>query len=143
MPMRAPRICTCGYKIACGERCPCQVQRAKQAERARPSARERGYDGRWERERAAYLRHHPLCQCGRSASHVDHIIPHKGNARLFWNRSNWQPMCHPCHSRKTATEDGGFGRPGGRVETFRHGGWTVLGPPRDISLNSDRGVKSR
>lgn len=21
----------------------------------------------------------------------------------------WQPLCAPCHSRKTATEDGGFG----------------------------------
>jgi 5-methylcytosine-specific restriction protein A len=28
---------------------------------------------------------------------------------LFWDRSNWQGLCHPCHSAKTATEDGGFG----------------------------------
>ncbi len=30
---------------------------------------------------------------------------------LFWDRANWQPMNRVCHSRKTATEDGGFGRP--------------------------------
>nr|WP_292832122.1 HNH endonuclease signature motif containing protein [Mesorhizobium sp.] len=32
--------------------------------------------------------------------------------RLFWDRSNWQPLCKPCHDRKTATSDGGFGREG-------------------------------
>jgi 5-methylcytosine-specific restriction protein A len=30
---------------------------------------------------------------------------------LFWNRSNWQSLCHSCHSRKTASEDGGWGNP--------------------------------
>jgi 5-methylcytosine-specific restriction protein A len=28
---------------------------------------------------------------------------------LFWNETNWQPLCKECHDRKTATEDGGFG----------------------------------
>jgi 5-methylcytosine-specific restriction protein A len=28
---------------------------------------------------------------------------------LFWDQSNWQPLCHTCHSKKTAREDGGFG----------------------------------
>jgi 5-methylcytosine-specific restriction protein A len=28
---------------------------------------------------------------------------------LFWDSSNWQPLCHECHSSKTAREDGGFG----------------------------------
>lgn len=31
--------------------------------------------------------------------------------RLFWDPSNWQPLCAGCHSTKTAKEDGGFGRP--------------------------------
>lgn len=59
---------------------------------------------------------HPLCvECLRHgkatpATDVDHIVPHKGNKRLFWDRSNWQPLCHECHSRKTVLEDGGFGR---------------------------------
>ncbi|MCT9125512.1 HNH endonuclease [Cupriavidus gilardii] len=40
---------------------------------------------------------------------VDHIVPHKGDSKLFWSRSNWQALCKPCHDRKAATEDGGFG----------------------------------
>ncbi|MFR3634507.1 MAG: HNH endonuclease [Sutterella sp.] len=35
--------------------------------------------------------------------------PHKGDMALFWDQSNWQPLCHTCHSKKTAREDGGFG----------------------------------
>lgn len=41
---------------------------------------------------------------------VDHIIPHKGDPELFWDQDNWQSLCKPHHDRKTATEDGGFGR---------------------------------
>ena len=44
------------------------------------------------------------------ATVVDHIIPHKGDQKLFWDTRNWQPLCKPCHDKKTATEDGGFGR---------------------------------
>ena len=42
------------------------------------------------------------------ATVVDHIVPHKGDKKLFWDSGNWQPLCGPCHSRKTAKEDGGF-----------------------------------
>ncbi|WP_407496877.1 HNH endonuclease [Pseudooceanicola sp. MF1-13] len=35
---------------------------------------------------------------------MDHITPHKGDRKLFWDRSNWQALCHACHSRKTARE---------------------------------------
>ncbi|WP_308302390.1 HNH endonuclease signature motif containing protein [Bacillus sp. V5-8f] len=53
----------------------------------------------------------PLCvECGRPGTDVDHIKPHKGNQALFWDSSNWQTLCKPCHSHKTATKDGGFGR---------------------------------
>lgn len=44
---------------------------------------------------------------------VDHIIPHRGDMKLFWQRSNWQAMSKSCHDAKTAKEDGGFGRGGG------------------------------
>ena len=43
------------------------------------------------------------------ATDVDHIIPHKGNEDLMWDEENLQALCHACHSRKTAAEDGGFG----------------------------------
>jgi 5-methylcytosine-specific restriction protein A len=62
-----------------------------------------------------FLQAHPLCEeCRRkgkirAAEVVDHIVPHKGNMRLFWDRSNWQALCKGCHDAKTAREDGGFG----------------------------------
>ncbi|MFG1378079.1 HNH endonuclease [Xanthobacter autotrophicus] len=33
---------------------------------------------------------------------VDHIIPHRGDKALMWDRSNWQalcPTCPTCHDR--------------------------------------------
>ncbi|PZM62604.1 HNH endonuclease [Paenibacillus dendritiformis] len=81
----------------------------------RESASKRGYDHRWRKARIRFLREHPLCkQCyedGRltAATVVDHIIPHKGDKELFWDRKNWQGLCESCHGVKTAKEDGGFG----------------------------------
>ena len=69
----------------------------------RGSARQRGYTRAWEKAREGHLRHEPLCrmckQQGRvtAASVVDHIKPHKGDRRLFWDRSNWQSLCKPHH----------------------------------------------
>ena len=40
----------------------------------------------------------------RGATVTDHIIPHKGDERLFWDSTNWQPMCGSCHSRKSMRE---------------------------------------
>ncbi len=84
---------------------------------------ERGYSNVWLKSAKTFLVQHPLCEeCLRQgkttpATEVDHIVPHKGDSKLFWNVENWQALCHECHSRKTATEDGGFGRavrpPGG------------------------------
>ena len=77
----------------------------------RPSSSSRGYGSKWQRISKAYLHKHPLCvKClanGKyiSSSVVDHITPHRGNMELFWNQSNWQALCKPCHDRKTWTED--------------------------------------
>ncbi|MET4634984.1 HNH endonuclease [Kaistia defluvii] len=83
----------------------------------RPSARERGYTHRWDKARATYLMHHPLCvMCIKqglvtAAKVVDHIIPHKGNQTLFWDTTNWQSLCQPHHDRdKQAIEQGGSPR---------------------------------
>jgi len=43
------------------------------------------------------------------ATETDHILPHNGDAEMFWDRSNWQGLCHMHHSKKTAAEDGGYG----------------------------------
>lgn len=85
----------------------------------RPSAAKRLYGRAWQKARLHYLRTHTLCvECEReglirAATVVDHRIPHQGDKRLFWDRSNWQPLCTSHHSRKTAREDGGFGNPKG------------------------------
>ena len=79
--------------------------------RHRGSSNKRGYTYRWQQERKAYLTRYPLCKdCLdtyseiRTATEVDHIIPHKGDMKLFWNTSNWQGLCKSCHSKKTAKE---------------------------------------
>ena len=75
------------------------------------SAGKRGYGSRWQRESKQFLQSHPLCvECvtlGRytKATVVDHIVPHRGNQRLFWDQSNWQSLCKKCHDKKTLTED--------------------------------------
>lgn len=85
----------------------------------RPSASARGYDSRWQRARRLYLAQRPLCATCETngqttlATVVDHIRPHKGDMRLFWDETNWQPLCKRHHDQKTATEDGGFGREAG------------------------------
>lgn len=102
MPVKAPRICGCGYRVAGGERCLCEQRRKAEADKRRQGARERGYDSKWDRERTAFLKLHPRCArpgCGADSAVVDHIVPHKGDMRLFWDRSNWQPLCTGCHSR--------------------------------------------
>lgn len=83
----------------------------------RPSASARGYDAHWRDARLAYLAEHPLCvKCEAKgltveSTTVDHVVAHKGDPVLFWNKANWQALCKPCHDYKTATEDGAFGRP--------------------------------
>ena len=39
------------------------------------------------------------------ATVVDHIVPHRGDRKLFWDEKNWQPLCKRCHDTKTLTED--------------------------------------
>ena len=39
------------------------------------------------------------------ATVVDHIKPHRGDRKLFWDRGNWQPLCEHHHNVKTMTED--------------------------------------
>lgn len=72
----------------------------------RPDATQRGYDRRWKKKRAAWLAAHPLCVACESkgrivgATDVDHVIPHRGDMRLFWS-GELQSLCSTCHSRKT------------------------------------------
>lgn len=89
---------------------------AKRRDQYRGSSAERGYDARWRKARRWFLARNPLCMdCNhqgllKEATVVDHITPHKGNHRLFWDEDNWQPLCKKHHDQKTVREDGGFGR---------------------------------
>jgi len=81
-------------------------ERKARHDQQRPSARQRGYDGKWDKARAEFLKVHPTCvMCGQPSRVVDHIKPHKGDKALFWSRPNWQALCTPCHSsRKQSLE---------------------------------------
>lgn len=64
-----------------------------------------------------------MCQAeGRvtAASVVDHVIAHKGDQALFWDRENWQPICAPCHNRAKQRDE--RGRP---VQAVGEDGWPV------------------
>lgn len=69
---------------------------------------------RWRKARQRFLDHHPVCaMCQQAgfvsvATVVDHIVPHRGDMTLFWDESNWQPLCKQCHdSRKQSEEKSG------------------------------------
>lgn len=76
-----------------------------QHDNKRESSARRGYNGRWQKYRERYLRENPLCvmhqEQGRTvaAEVVDHIVPHKGGHKLFWDPKNHQALCKQCHDR--------------------------------------------
>lgn len=103
MPIKAPRLCPCGYRIPSGERCACEARADKERkarfDAKRPTSSQRGYTGAWDKAKAAFLEVNPWCRiCGGAANTVDHKQAHKGDKALFWDRNNWQPLCGPCHN---------------------------------------------
>lgn len=74
---------------------------------------------RYQRARAAFLAANPLCaECGRhgrtvGADELDHIVPIEDGGE-FWDESNWQGLCRPCHEAKTAAENASRGAVPGR-----------------------------
>lgn len=99
-----PRVKSAPGRFA--QRTPTAADR--QARRALPTN-----SAAWRRLRASVLAAEPLCrECARkgrvtAATCVDHI---DGNA-MNNGAHALQPLCSPCHSRKTAIENGGFGNP--------------------------------
>jgi 5-methylcytosine-specific restriction protein A len=72
-------------------------------ERDRGSARQRGYDGRWDKVVATFKQRNPVCLgCAAIGERyptevVDHVEPHKGDQTKFWNTAMWQPACRWHH----------------------------------------------
>jgi 5-methylcytosine-specific restriction enzyme A len=101
MPTRALSPCTyprCGQIIVKGR---CARHKTKDDRRAMPAGR--GYGARWRRARRDYLLRHPFrahCRsedCTTAASVVDHVEPYRGDMVKFWDVTNWQSLCAPCH----------------------------------------------
>lgn len=67
----------------------------------------------WRRLSKRVLREDPVCPLclmeGRmtAATETDHIIAHKGDKALFYDRANLVGFCKQCHARKTAAERNG------------------------------------
>ena|SRR5690554_4960799 len=115
-PLKPCAFPACGVLMRNATYCEKHAKQTKRAANVnQPTAASQGYGHRWRKARIPFLEQHPLCADCKSndrvsaAEVVDHVIPHKGCEVLFWDQSNWQPLCKPCHSRKTASEDGGFG----------------------------------
>ena len=110
--------------FGCGQIMPCsrhsrRNRKPTDAQGKPRTTSERGYGWRWQKASATFLKHYPLCgdrpdnmppvmsRCydeGRAvqAKQVDHIVPHKGDSRLFWDtRHNWQSLCASCGTRKS------------------------------------------
>lgn len=97
----------------------------------RLSARERGYDTKWQKARGVFLAQPENQFCERckaagilNAGHlrmdgspqtnpkrmhlvVNHRIPHKGDKKLFWDRKNWEVACPDHHDIRIKQEEAG------------------------------------
>jgi 5-methylcytosine-specific restriction enzyme A len=86
----------------------------QQYDKQRGSAASRGYNRAWQRIRTLQLRMYPTCAdpfnthaLPVQAVDVDHIIPLRSGGTN--EQTNLQSLCHACHSRKTAKENGRWG----------------------------------
>ena len=108
MPTSPKRPCRFpGCPNLCDKGVYCADHKMYETDHVRGNADARGYDSKWRKARAWYLQQHPLCvECLRKnkiapATVVDHIVPHRGDKKLFWDMYNWQSLCKDCHDRKT------------------------------------------
>ena len=110
MPMKPKRPCRFpGCPNLCDSGVYCKDHIQYSTDRVRGGADARGYNSQWRSARADFLKRNPLCaECMRRgeikpATVVDHVVPHRGDKRLFWDENNWQPLCKGCHDKKTGS----------------------------------------
>jgi 5-methylcytosine-specific restriction endonuclease McrA len=75
------------------------AERRRTEDKRRGSARQRGYNVRWEKARLTFLARAPLCLGCEAvdrvepATIVDHVEPHGGDSDRFWDTAKWQGCC--------------------------------------------------
>ena len=97
-----------GLKVCGIQGCPnlttsrwCQAHTQSAGHHLYDTARWKGKHGLRDRVR----REEPFCSvpgCDRLTDHIDHVVPHRGDERLFFDRSNLSGICAVHHSEKTA-----------------------------------------
>lgn len=92
MESRVPRPCRHGGCRVLTTEGYCEKHKPT-ANAGRLSSAARGYGYKWRQSSKLYLAKHPYCaECARQgrrelATEVDHIVPHKGDMKLFWDRT--------------------------------------------------------
>jgi 5-methylcytosine-specific restriction enzyme A len=91
--------------------------------RNRSPGRKMAMSAAWRRASKLFLCEPGNQVCGHCraapATMVDHRVPHKGDAGLFWDRANWVASCGPCNSSKAAQTEAGFGNPAKPPSAFK------------------------
>lgn len=119
-PLSLCLVTGCPNRVASGRCETHRLEAAKESDARRPNSTQRGYDYKWAAKARAYLSEHrecvgPACMSlpwwnRPAATQVDHIDGLGPLGPHGYDDSNLQALCDSCHSHKTATVDGGFGR---------------------------------
>ncbi|NLS91804.1 MAG: HNH endonuclease [Planctomycetaceae bacterium] len=115
MPSKPLKTCStpgCPNLASSGKCDACKAKGGSGGQRAPWRAQSQKWYGsyRWKEARRRYLIRHPLCVACEAAGRIepatilDHIRPHRGDPRLFWDVSNWRVLCLACHNAKSAKE---------------------------------------
>jgi 5-methylcytosine-specific restriction protein A len=125
MPTKPKRLCRQAGCTLLTDDGYCATHKKTFAEKE--AIRKKKYDGvkpswynwyntaRWQMLRERVMFAFPICQeCIKNERYtpsmvVDHVTPHFGNPKLFWDSDNLQALCKRHHDIKTTTVDGGFG----------------------------------
>jgi 5-methylcytosine-specific restriction enzyme A len=112
-PLRYCAVPKCPNKVRFG-RCS-EHQKVARAHATRFRGGHVSYGRPWRRAVNEWLNSNPLhvlcAECKKQGlvvmgTETDHIVPHRGDAALFWDSQNWQRLCEMHHGQKTAREVG-------------------------------------